>query len=185
MPADDAPGDGPADGSGGEAADDDPGEAAPPADDGRPARRVAGPADADRPVEGREHVLERTFTTEEVRAFGALSGDDQPIHTDPDAEGRLVVQGLLTATMATQVGGSLTVLAGEMDLRFRAPVYTGQRVRCAWTTGSVTEAADRWRLVADVDCTVDGETVLAGTVRGVVLKDDDGTGADTPAGGGG
>jgi len=152
---------------------DPPDDSAPDAPvEGRPARRVAGPAEADRPVEGREHVLVRTFTTAEVRRFGALSGDDQPIHADPDAEGRLVVQGLLTATMATQVGGDLTVLASEMDLRFRAPVYTGQRVRCTWTTASVTEASDRWRLVADVDCTVDGETVLDGAVRGVVLKDE-------------
>lgn len=136
-------------------------------------------------AEGDVVSYERTFSESEVLAFADLSNDRQARHLEPDDDGRLMVHGLLTATLPTKVGGDHEVLASRMEFSFRRPVYTGQRVRCAWTTGSVTEAADRWRLVADVDCTVDGETVLAGTVRGVVLKDDDGTGADTPAGGGG
>ncbi|EMA34444.1 MaoC domain-containing protein dehydratase [Halobiforma lacisalsi AJ5] len=63
------------------------------------------------PEAGDVYTYERTVTTAEVRQFGELSGDQQPIHTDPDEEGRLVVQGLLTATLPTAIGGDLEVLA--------------------------------------------------------------------------
>ena len=36
------------------------------------------------PEEGDGFTYERTFTAEDVRAFGELTGDQQSIHTDPD-----------------------------------------------------------------------------------------------------
>ena len=122
------------------------------------------------PAAGDTYTFERTFTTDDVRAFAELSRDRQAIHTEPDEDGRLVVHGLLTATLPTKIGGDLQVLASEMDLRFHRPVYTGEAVRCEWTTESVHEREDRFDLAVAVECIVDGEAVLTGDIEGVVWK---------------
>ena len=64
----------------------------------------------DRPDEGDVFTVERTFTKDDVRAFAAVSEDTQSRHTDPDQDGRLLVHGLLTATLPTEIGGNLEVL---------------------------------------------------------------------------
>ncbi|MFU8868065.1 FAS1-like dehydratase domain-containing protein [Natronococcus sp.] len=124
-----------------------------------------------RPTEGETHTFERAFTTEEVRQFAELSQDTQPRHTEPDEEGRLLVHGLLTATLPTKIGGDLEVLATSMTFEFRQPVYTGESIACAWTYESVAEHEDRYSLVVDVDCENEaGESVLTATIEGVVWK---------------
>jgi len=123
------------------------------------------------PSEGETRTVERTFTPEEVRAFADLSGDDQPRHLDPDDEGRLLVHGLLTATLPTAIGGDLEILARSMAFEFRKPVYTGETVTCEMTIDAVEERDDRYDLSGTVACeNDDGETVLTGTVEGLVWK---------------
>ncbi|QZP37843.1 dehydratase [Halobaculum magnesiiphilum] len=132
---------------------------------------------------------ERTFTVEEVEAFADLSGDRGEHHEVPDEDGRLLVHGLLTATMPTKIGGDLDVLARTMEFDFYRPVYTDQRIVCEVTVESVdrvgddtgdTEDAgdgtdagdgpDRAEIEADIVCHRDGdEVVLTGGFEGVVL----------------
>ena len=124
--------------------------------------------------EGETYTRERTFTSEAVRQFAAVTGDTQDRHTEPDEEGRLLVHGLLTASLQTGIGGDLEVLASRMEFQFRRPVYTGDTVRCTWTNERVEDRPNGVELVADVTCerVVDGtpeETVLDATVEGVVL----------------
>jgi acyl dehydratase len=127
----------------------------------------------DAPREGKTVTYERTFTVEDVRQYAELSGDDQPRHTEPDGDGRVMVQGLLTATMPTKLGSDREVLAPRMDLAFREPVYTGERITCYATYDEVVERDDRYTFTWDVVCeNDDGETVLDGTVDGIVWKDD-------------
>lgn len=124
------------------------------------------------PVEGETHTHERTFTREDVREFAEVSGDAQSRHVEPDDEGRLLVHGLLTATVPTKIGGDLEVLATRMDVRFERPVYTGDTVTCTWRNERVTERDDRYELVVDVSCETDaGTEVLTATVEGLVRKD--------------
>lgn len=123
------------------------------------------------PSEGDTHSFERAFTVPEVRQFAALSRDHQSIHTEPDEDGRLVVHGLLTATLPTKIGGDLAVLAREMTFEFHEPVYTGQRVTCEWTNESVAEREDRYELAVAVECTTDGDVVMSGRIEGVVWKE--------------
>jgi 3-hydroxybutyryl-CoA dehydratase len=93
----------------------------------------------------------RTFRPEDVDQFAALSGDDQPRHTEPDEDGRRMVQGLLTASLLTSIGGDLEVLASRMDLQFQRPVYTGERLVCNLTvTSADPHANDGVDLVGDV-----------------------------------
>ncbi len=124
------------------------------------------------PEEGDTYSYERTFTVEEVEQFTELSGDAQPIHTEPDDDGRLMAQGLLTATLPTKIGGGLEVLAHRMDLRFERPVYTGQTITCTWTNEKVDEREDRYDITAEVVCTNDdGTTVLTATIEGLIWKE--------------
>jgi acyl dehydratase len=122
------------------------------------------------PAEGDTYTHERTFTTEEVRLFAEVTGDDQPIHTEPDDRGRLVVQGLLTATLPTKIGGDLQVLASGMEFSFRRRVYTGQRVACEWTNTALepVEGRERDRIEAEVVCRAEGEVVLTAEIAGLV-----------------
>lgn len=125
------------------------------------------------PQEGDTHTYERTFTTEDVRAFGEVSGDQQAIHTDPDEEGRLVVQGLLTATLPTKIGGDLEVLATRMEYEFHKPVRTGETITCRWENESVTERDDRYEISVVLSCTnEEGVEVLSGETDGIIWKDD-------------
>ena len=125
-------------------------------------------------TEGESQTYTRTFTPEEVRAFAELSRDTQPQHVETDDDGRLVVHGLLTATLPTKIGGDLEVLATRMDLSFRDQVYTGQEIVCTWTHESVTEREDRYELTVDITCrrTADRSVVLDGEIEGLVWKDD-------------
>ncbi len=121
------------------------------------------------PEEGAVHTAERIFHREDVKQFAALSGDTQPRHTEPDAEGRVMVQGLLTATLPTEIGSKLEVLARNIELEFQRPVYTGEAIRCTWTNRTVHRNGERFELIADIECTdSDGKTVLLATVEGVV-----------------
>jgi acyl dehydratase len=124
------------------------------------------------PTEGETHTFERAFTTEEVRQFAELSRDTQLRHTEPDEDGRLLVHGLLTATLPTKIGGDLEVLATSMTFEFRRPVYTGERITCTWTYEDVLEREDRYELVVDVVCENDAdEAVLTATIEGIVWKE--------------
>ncbi|WP_224449574.1 MaoC/PaaZ C-terminal domain-containing protein [Haloprofundus salilacus] len=124
------------------------------------------------PTPGDSHTVERTFTAEEVDAFADLSGDTQPQHTEPDEEGRRMVHGLLTATLPTQIGGEQGVLAHTMEFTFARPVYTNERITCTWTYETVEERSDRYDLTATVVCSWSDETVLSGTVTGLLWKEE-------------
>ncbi len=124
------------------------------------------------PTVGEEFTYERTFTVEEVEQFTELSGDAQPIHTEPDEDGRLMAQGLLTATLPTKIGGDLEVLAHTMNLTFRRPVYTGETITCTWTNEAVDERDDRYEVIAAVVCRNDkGTAVLTATIEGLIWKE--------------
>jgi 3-hydroxybutyryl-CoA dehydratase len=55
--------------------------------------------------------FERMFTKEDVKLFTKVSWDEGDHHIHPDEQGRLVIQGLLTATLPTKIGGENNVLA--------------------------------------------------------------------------
>jgi 3-hydroxybutyryl-CoA dehydratase len=54
-------------------------------------------------VVGEIITFERTFTVEDVELFTTISGDEGSHHVTPDEQGRLVIQGLLTATLPTKI----------------------------------------------------------------------------------
>jgi 3-hydroxybutyryl-CoA dehydratase len=121
--------------------------------------------------EGTVVTHERTFTPDEVRAFTTVSGDEGDHHVETDEEGRLLVQGLLTATLPTKVGGDLNVLASRMEFEFRRPVYTGEHIACEVTFVDV-DHGDRVAVTAEFEAvrTDDDTTVMAGLFEGIIRR---------------
>ena len=72
-----------------------------------------------------DHISwQRTFTEAYIRAFTALSGDAGEHHLQPDAHGRLMAHGLLTATIH-QDWRRHEFIAREMTFQFHRPVFSG------------------------------------------------------------
>lgn len=112
----------------------------------------------------------RVFTVEDVRQFSEVSGDRGVHHVELDAEGRLMVQGLLTATLPTKLGGDLNYLAREMVFEFLRPVFTGDRIECVSTTTRVEQQPGRTHAEFAISCSnPSGKEVLRASTKGVIL----------------
>ncbi|RPI82900.1 MAG: hypothetical protein EHM41_17240, partial [Chloroflexi bacterium] len=86
---------------------------------------------------GQKAVLERVFTQEEFNRFAVLSGDDNPIHVDPEFSsrtkfGRTVAHGMfLYSNISRALGEILHGFAFaqlEQEMIFQAPTYTREKV---------------------------------------------------------
>lgn len=114
---------------------------------------------------------ERTFTEDDVRRFSSLSGDEGTHHLQPDERGRLMVHGLLTATLPTKIGGDINFIAREMTFQFHRPVYSGDTVRCEVTIAGLTDAAEYQQLTSTWVCrNQHGKEVMSGRASGIIRE---------------
>ncbi|PAE42724.1 enoyl-CoA hydratase [Bacillus sp. 7884-1] len=115
--------------------------------------------------------FERTFNKEDVEMFTKVSLDEGNHHITPDEQGRLVIQGLLTATLPTKVGGDNNVLARSMNFEFLRPVFTGDTIICEVTIEQFEKQDNnRMSIVATFLCLNQNEKqVLRGNFAGVIL----------------
>ena len=121
---------------------------------------------------GDELTAQRTFTADDVIGFGRLSGDRGRHHLVLDAKGRLMVHGLHTATLATEIGGRIDFVAKEMVFEFQRPVFAGDTITCTCTVVSLTQEEGRRALEVKVACVNQhGKEVLLGRSSGVVLEE--------------
>ena len=51
----------------------------------------------------------------------------------PDKEGRIMVHGLLTATIPTKIGGDLNYIAQKISYEFVRPVFVGDEIEAEAT----------------------------------------------------
>lgn len=116
-------------------------------------------------------TFERRFTEEEVQLFTQVSGDEGSHHVTPDEKGRLVVQGLLTATLPTKVGGDYNVLARNMNFEFLRPVFTDDTIKCDVKIEKYEKQKNnRTAIMATFICKNRNEKeVLKGDFSGVIL----------------
>jgi 3-hydroxybutyryl-CoA dehydratase len=116
--------------------------------------------------------FERTFNKEDVEMFTKVSLDEGDHHITPDEQGRLVIQGLLTATLPTKVGGDNNILARSMNFEFLRPVFTGDTIICEVTIEQFEKQDnDRTAITAFFLCTNQNEKqVLKGNFAGVILE---------------
>lgn len=111
----------------------------------------------------------RSFTEDDIRLFNRVSGDEGTHHVTPDEKGRLMVHGLLTATIPTKIGGDMNFIAREMKFQFYRPVFAGDTITCACTVAEF-EPVERYTNVrTEFVCrNQDGKEVMTGHAIGVV-----------------
>lgn len=107
--------------------------------------------------------VERILTQADFDAFARLSGDDNPIHVDPEfcartRFGRTVSHGMLLATVLRGLLDDLVPGAHQVSqkLMFPAPTYAGESMRFA----AVTRSDDGRDVVAEISC----ERIEDGTI---------------------
>ena len=111
----------------------------------------------------------RTFTEEDIILFARLSGDEGEHHQVPDAQGRLMAHGLLTATLPTKIGGDLNLIARELVFRFHRPVFAGDTIECVVTLTSAEPGEGFVKVVSEWRCTnQDGKEVMTGGGSGII-----------------
>ena len=89
----------------------------------------------------------------------------------PDSKGRVMVQGLLTATLPTKLGGDLNYIARKMTFEFIRPVFVGDTVTCEGTVVEVAESEDRFDVSLSFGCrNQEGKEVLRGGTVGIIRR---------------
>jgi 3-hydroxybutyryl-CoA dehydratase len=112
---------------------------------------------------------QRTFTEEDIRAFTYLSGDAGAHHLVPDAQGRLMAHGLLTATVPTKIGGDMNFIAREMTFQFHRPVFSGDTIGCEVTVAALEQVEQLTNIATTFICRNQyGKEVMTGVARGVI-----------------
>lgn len=118
---------------------------------------------------GHVYSHDRSFTEEEVLQFGVITGDQGRHHVERDEKGRFMVQGLLTASIGTKIGGDLNYIAREMKTEFIRPVFTGDTITCKIKLTNV-EQKEGFKKVAmeTVYYNQHGKEVLVGSSHGII-----------------
>ena len=112
---------------------------------------------------------QRTFAQEDVQLFGRLSGDEGVHHVTPDEQGRLMVQGLLTATLSTKIGGDINFIARQMIFQFLRPVFASDTVQCDVTISELEPTEQYTRLSCKWVCRNQyGKEVMTGQADGII-----------------
>lgn len=112
---------------------------------------------------------QKVFSVEEVLTFGQLSGDQGRQHMELDSKGRLMVQGLLTASLPTKIGGDLNYIARQMVFNFVRPVYTGDVIICNVHLDQIAETDKGTLLKASWECFNQyNRIVLTGDSEGII-----------------
>ncbi|PDZ51410.1 enoyl-CoA hydratase [Bacillus sp. AFS094611] len=112
---------------------------------------------------------ERRFTEEEVFEFANITGDKGRHHMEYDENGRLMVHGLLTASIGTKVGEELHYIARELVSEFIRPVFTGDTITCELTLTNIEQMGGYKKVsIESVYRNQDEKTVLVGTSYGVI-----------------
>lgn len=123
------------------------------------------------PTEGAVASVVRTFTRADVETFADVSGDEGEHHLEADEDGRVLVHGLLLATLPTQIGGERNVLARTMTFEFHRPVYTGEEITCEVRTDDVSARPDGYEVRSVTTCRNEaGETVMTAEYDGVIRQ---------------
>lgn len=115
--------------------------------------------------------FKRSFTKADVEIFTKISLDEGVHHITPNEQGRLVVQGLLTATLPTKIGGDNNVMARTMNFEFLRPVFTEDTIICeAKIERYEKQSNNKIAIMATFQCTNQNEKlVMKGNFAGVIL----------------
>lgn len=126
------------------------------------------------PHVGDRASMEHVFSQADVDTFARLSGDDNPVHLDPEAGRRMgfsgtIIHGMLAASLisrllGTQLPGPGTIYLGQ-ELRFRRPIAPDETVVATVEVSSRREDKPIFELETTI--TVGGDVAIEG--RATVL----------------
>lgn len=112
---------------------------------------------------------ERTFSEKETLAFAELTGDKGRHHMIRDEKGRLMVHGLLTASIGTKIGGDLNYIARNMTFEYHRPVFTGDTITCELRiTNVIQKEGYKFVEITSVYRNQDGKEVVTGSSSGII-----------------
>src|SRR3989344_5237123 len=103
------------------------------------------PKDADLFI-GKEYSIEKTYTEEDVIAFGKLSKDFNPLHFSEELAsktrfGGKIIHGMLTASLFSGILSTLTPWCAylQQEINFTSPVRTGDALAARGIIKSINE----------------------------------------------
>lgn len=116
---------------------------------------------------GQTFHAERAITKEDIVAFAELAGDRGRHHLP--AEGAAMAHGLLTASLATKIGGELDFIARRMGWEFLKPVWAGDTISATVTIRALSEVRSGTGVEFDIEiANQTGMVVLRGDSSGVI-----------------
>ena len=117
-------------------------------------------------------IIRHVVTQAMINRYAEASGDDNPLHIDPEFGkttpfGGTIAHGMMTLAFMAQmmaewdwVGWSC---GGELDIAFIGPVRPGEEVVTSGTVREIENRNGARYAACDVTCAAGGRTVLAGT----------------------
>ena len=122
-------------------------------------------------IQGETFEIKRTFTKADVDRFIEISGDQNQHHITPDDKGRVVVHGLLTATLPSIIGGEFSVNGRVFHIEWLKPVYTGDEIVCKLVLEKLDHQATRIKVTASFEIyNQNNEKVATGYFFGLIAK---------------
>ena len=117
-------------------------------------------------------IVEKGVTQEDIERYARASGDFNPIHMDADFAagsqfGTRIAHGMMVAAtiseMMTSAFGGAWLNSGRMKIRFKSPVYPGDRITALGRVKSVRETARGSEIACAVEITRgSGEVAITG-----------------------
>jgi 3-hydroxybutyryl-CoA dehydratase len=115
--------------------------------------------------------LRRLVTQEHINRYVKASGDQNPLHTDPEFAKvtiyeRTIAPGLLTLAFVSQLMTNWSlegwISGGELDVTFVGHLYSGERLLVEASVASIEERNGDVA-ICDVRCAVEDRAILVGT----------------------
>ena len=104
-----------------------------------------------------------------MRAFAEISGDKGVHHVEADIYGRIMVQGLLTATVPSKLGGDMNYIARHMVFDFVRPVFSGDTITCEGRVEKVEPEEGQLNVTLSFVCrNQGGKEVMRGITEGII-----------------
>ena len=132
---------------------------------------------------GQTFSYEHTFSMRDVDTFARLSGDRGRHHVEPDAQGRVIVHGLLVCSVPTRLGAEIDYVARDSQWLFIRPIYVGRPMSARVKIVTVDVEERWWRITMNIRIRDhEGRVAVRGESSGVILFDDEAALGPVPKG---
>ena len=116
-------------------------------------------------------TFQKAVTIEDIASYSELTGDSNPLHSDPEYAARtrfkqpiahgMLGAGVISSALGTQLAPDAVVIYLSQSLRFLAPVSAGDKLTATLTVTSVDVERSRVSLETVVS-NQDGADVISG-----------------------